>query len=141
MNKKTKITVIAAAAVIVLAAIIIFAAKFAQKKETAEPTDVQTHTTEDTKVYTPTFMYFVSNNDTGFDATSNMIEELKKEYDGRVNFEIINVDDVPEAKENFPVDQHTPALIMLNSKNDISAIEFKCSDKQKLRQYIESALK
>ena len=35
---------------------------------------------EEEKVYTPTFMYFVSGADDGHDATMVMIDELKKEY-------------------------------------------------------------
>ena len=41
----------------------------------------------------------------------------------------------PEALENFSlVKDQTPALIMLDTSNNISAIEFKCSDKDKLKQ-------
>ena len=144
MDKKTKIAAAVIAAVGIIAAVIIFAAKGMQKKNTAPEVTaapVQAVTETDEKKYTPTFMYFISKSDAGFDATNGMIEDLKKEYDGRVKFDIINVDDTPEAKENFPVDQQTPALIMLNTSNNISAIEFKCSDKQVLRQYIEAALK
>jgi|GEM_PF-434229 len=146
MDKKTKIAAAVIAAVVIVAAAVIFAAKGMQKKNTAPettaaPVQAVTETSESEKKYTPTFMYFISKSDAGFDATNGMIEDLKKEYDGRVKFDIINVDDTPEAKENFPVDQQTPALIMLNTSNNISAIEFKCSDKQVLRQYIEAALK
>ena len=146
MDKKTKIAAAVIAAVVIVAAVIIFAAKGIQKKNTAPettaaPVQAVTETSENEKKYTPTFMYFISKSDAGFDATNSMIEDLKKEYGGRVKFDIINVDDTPEAKENFPVDQQTPALIMLNTSNNISAIEFKCSDKQVLRQYIEAALK
>lgn len=142
MEKKKIISAVAVVAVIAAVVIIILAAKSSNNAAEApsETEPVQTQAVEDNKVYTPTFMYFVSYGDSGFETTEKMIDELKKEYDGRVNFKIINLDDAPEAKENYPVDQQTPALIMLNTHNDISAIEFKCSDKQKLTQYIESAL-
>lgn len=142
MKKKTIISIAAAVVVVAAAVLIIFAAKNGGKTEDVNPApqSEEAQVAEDTKIYTPTFMYFVSNSDNGFEATNNMIEELKKEYEGRVNFEVINLDDVPEAKEDYPVDQQTPALIMLNTHNDISAIEFKCSDKQKLSRYIENAL-
>lgn len=141
MNKKTKFAAIAAVVAAVVIIVVIFAAKGVHKTDPVrEIESEQPSVTDETAVYTPTFMYFVSNGDADFEITNNMLEELKKEYEGRVKFEIINVDDVPEAKENFPVDQQTPALIMLNTKNDISAIEFKCGDKQKLKQYIEAAL-
>ena len=92
------------------------------------------------KVYTPTFMYFVSNADEGFDATMVMIEELKKEYKDRVTFDVRNIDETPEDAEHFPVKDNTPALIMLNTKNDISNILFKVKDKDQLKQAIEAAL-
>lgn len=89
---------------------------------------------------TPTFMYFVSNSDEGFDETNAMLESLQKEYEGKVNFSIVNIDENPEAAANFPVKDQTPALIMLNTNNDISAMEFKCSDEQTLTEDIEAAL-
>ena len=47
----------------------------------------------------------------------------------------------PEALENFSlVKDQTPALIMLDTSNNISAIEFKCSDKDKLKTDIDNAL-
>lgn len=101
------------------------------KEPTAEP---------EQKVYTPTFMYFVSNSDEGYDATMVMIEELKKEFDGRINFDIRNIDEDPELVERFPVKDNTPTLIMLNTKNDISNILFKTKDKDKLKEAINAAL-
>ena len=90
---------------------------------------------------TPTFMYFVSNSDENFDKTNEMVAELETEYSQDIKFEIINVDENPEAAENFQLVQgQTPALIMLNTNNDISAIEFKCSDKEKLTSDIKAAL-
>ncbi len=104
-------------------------------------TDTNTaDTTETANKVTPTFMYFVSNSDENFDETNAIIEELKGEYDGKVNFDIVNIDENPEAATNFPVKDQTPALIMLNTNNDISAMEFKCSDKATLTEDIETAL-
>lgn len=90
---------------------------------------------------TPTFMYFVSNSDADFEKTGNMISELESEYSGRVNFNVVNIDEDSEAAKNFPVQGNTPALIMLNTSNDISAMEFQCADKDKLKSDIEAALK
>ncbi|MCI8980083.1 MAG: hypothetical protein HFE51_06170 [Clostridia bacterium] len=91
---------------------------------------------------TPTFMYFISSKDADFDKTNEMIAELQSEYADEINFNIINVDTDTEALKNFPlVDGNTPALIMLNTSNDISAMEFKCSDKSKLKDDIKAALK
>ncbi len=97
---------------------------------------------EEEKVFTPTFMYFISSKDAGFDATNAIIEDLKKEYKGKINFDIKNIDENPELVDNFPVgDGNTPTLIMLNTKNEISNILFKTSDKEKLKQAIEAAMK
>lgn len=94
---------------------------------------------EQEKVYTPTFMYFVSKSDAEYEKTMGIIEELKKEYDGKVVFDIKDVDKEPELKESFPVDGETPALIMLNIHNDISGFEYRCNDKEKLIQCIENS--
>lgn len=97
--------------------------------------------TESTEKVTPTFMYFVANSDENFDATNTMYTELENEYKDDINFQLINVDENPEALENFSlVKDQTPALIMLDTSNNISAIEFKCSDKDKLKTDIDTAL-
>lgn len=94
------------------------------------------------KVYTPTFMYFISSADEGFDATNVMIDELKKEYGEKVNFDIRNIDDDPELVKNFPVgDGNTPTLIMLNIRNEISNILFKNKNKNELKAAIDAAMK
>lgn len=103
--------------------------------------DTDTAQTESTEKVTPTFMYFVANADENFDATNTMYTELENEYKDDINFQLINVDENPEALENFSlVKDQTPALIMLDTSNNISAIEFKCSDKDKLKSDIDTAL-
>ena len=85
-------------------------------------------------------MYFVANSDDNFDATNTMYTELENEYKDKINFQLVNVDENPEALENFSlVKDQTPALIMLDTSNNISAIEFKCSDKDKLKTDIDNA--
>ena len=106
----------------------------------ATPENTGADAEQEQKVYTPTFMYFVSNSDEGYDATMVMLEELKKEFDGKVNFDIRNIDEEPELVDRFPVKDQTPTLIMLNTKNDISNILFKTKDKEKLTAAITSAL-
>lgn len=104
-------------------------------------TDTDTAQTESTEKVTPTFMYFVANADDNFDATNTMYTELENEYKDKINFQLVNVDENPEALENFSlVKDQTPALIMLDTSNNISAIEFKCSDKDKLKSDIDAAL-
>lgn len=97
---------------------------------------------EKEKVYKPTFKYFVSKSDEQYDEAMNVVEKLKSEYGNTVNFDIVDVDKNPDAKTNFAmVDGNTPFLIMLNTKNDLSAFEPKCSDFEKLKSDIENALK
>ena len=114
------------------------------KSETSEKTEQKAvsgdkNTAEAEKV-TPTFMYFVSKSDAEHDKTNAMIEELKKEYGDKVRFDIVDIDENPDAKNNFPVDGQTPVLIMLNTSNDISALEFKCNDKSTLENDIKKAM-
>ena len=92
------------------------------------------------EVYTPTFMYFVSGSDANYDEAMAVVSELQDEYEGKITFDIHNIDETPEDKENFPVDGTTPTLIMLNTDNDISAMEFMCADKDTLKNDIENAL-
>lgn len=94
---------------------------------------------EEVKV-TPTFMYFVSKQDADHDKTMEIVEELKKKYKGKVNFDITDIDENPEAKENFPVEGQTPMLIMLDTSNNISMMPQKITDKAKLEEAIENAL-
>lgn len=97
---------------------------------------------EEKKVYTPTFMYFVSNSDKDFQKTNEVIEKLKKEYGDRVNFDVRNVDKDPSLLENFElVKGQTPALIMLNTSNDISNFLFQNGNYDDLKSAIEDALK
>ena len=155
MNKK--IIAVVAAVVVVVAGIILALSLSDKEVKTEENTvkvenqnkeegkDIQSspeNTPEaEQKVYTPTFMYFVSDEDANKEETDKMIEELKKEYEGKVNFDIRNITKTPEDGENFPVKGATPALIMLNTTNDICAMEFMCADKEKLVGAIENALK
>ncbi len=109
--------------------------------ENAENTNVASDSPEEEKEYTPTFMYFISNNDEGFDAINVMIDKLKAEYGEKVNFDIRNIDDDPELLKNFPiVEGNTPTLIMLNTKNEISNILFKTKNEDELKKAIDAAL-
>lgn len=90
------------------------------------------------KVYVPTFMYFVSDADKK--DVEKTIGKLRKEFEGKVTFDIVNVDENPDTKKNFPVEGNTPMLIMLNTKNDISAFAPKCTGYDELKLQIEKAL-
>lgn len=96
---------------------------------------------QEEKVYTPTFMYFVSDSDEKFSETNEVIERLKNEYNGKVNFDIRNVDQDPAQLDNFPVGGQTPVLIMLNTSNDISDFLFQNGNYDDLKAAIEAAFK
>ena len=85
-------------------------------------------------------MYFVSAKDADYDTEMKVVQELQDAYEGKVNFQITNIDENPEAAENFPVAGQTPALIMLDTANNISALEFTMSDKATLENDIKAAL-
>ena len=85
-------------------------------------------------------MFFVSKKDSDYDKAMKAVDELKKSYDKKINFDIVDIDENPDAKKNFPVEGQTPTLIMLNTSNDISAFEFKISDKEKMENAIKNAL-
>ncbi len=144
MNKKNVIIIVVIAAAVIALIIAVAAggkdgAKDSGAKDGGSAQNAQTQATERTKV-TPTFMYFVSAADENHEADLAAVEELKTQYEGRINFDIKDVDAQPELLDNFPVGGNTPALIMLDIYNDISAIAPKCGDKAALASYIEAAL-
>lgn len=111
-----------------------------KENKNAGATASDTATATEIPQITPIFMYFVSKSDSNYDKYMKVIDELKKEYDGRVEFDIRDIDKNPENKENFGmVDGNTPVLIMNNHDNNITAIEFKCADKAKLVEDIEAS--
>ncbi|MBE7044045.1 MAG: hypothetical protein E7397_00820 [Ruminococcaceae bacterium] len=108
-------------------------------EKTAEPQKPAEKTEEPVKVK-PTFMYFVSEADADYKKAVEVFENLKKEYGDRVNFDLKNVTKDPTILENFAlVDGQTPALIMLNSSNDINNFCFKNCDEAQLKKEIENA--
>ena len=111
--------------------------KAEQKSENNTASD---DTAEEKKV-TPTFMFFVTKQDADYDKAMKAVEELKKAYGDKINFDITDIDEEPEAKENFAlVVGNTPALIMLNTSNDISDLKMKISDKAEMEASIKNAL-
>lgn len=133
MNKKR---LIAALAALTLAVTGLAGCKGKDKADTTGNAAQQTQ-----EKVTPTFMYFVSEKDEDYAKTNEMLDELQNKYGDDIKFNIINIDTDSEALANFPlVDGNTPSLIMLNTSNDISAMEFKCSDKEKLENDIKAAL-
>lgn len=146
-NNKVKYGLIALAAILIIAVILIMALGTNKSGNTNDTRNMTTSeesndtAEEDNTVYTPTFKYFVSKNDSDYDSYMATIDELKSEYGDKVTWDIVDIDEHPEAKENFSVDNDTtPMLILTNTKNDISAMEFKCSDKNTLKADIDTAI-
>ena len=97
--------------------------------------------TESTEKVTPTFMYFVANADDNFDATNTMYTELENEYKDKINFQLVNVDENPEALENFSlVKDQTPHLLCLIHQIISRLLNLSASDKDKLKTDIDNAL-
>ncbi len=96
----------------------------------------------------PTFMYFVSKNDASYNDAKAVYDELSAEYGDKVKFQLMDVDEHPEYKDNYminledsPIPMHTPTLIMLDVRNNISTIGLsECTDKSTLKAAIEKAL-
>ena len=139
VNPTAKYLLIAVAAVLVFATVLIvlFGSKSSEKVDTT----VDVTASEQTEEHEPVFMYFVTKSDEGYDDYMKMVDELQAQYKDKVKFDIVDIDEKPEAKENFPVEGQTPVLIMTNKSNDISAIEFMCTDKARLTEDIENTLK
>ena len=95
---------------------------------------------ESVEKVTPTLMYFISNGDETFDEEKKTVEELQNEYNGSVNFDVINIDENTEAANNFPVQGQTPMVIMLDTSNNISAMSPMTYEKDALKEIIDAAL-
>ena len=109
------------------------------KEQKSESKPQPTDSAKEEKVFTPTFMYFVSEKNAGYKEGMAAVEKLKKEYEGKVNFDIRDVDKNPENLENFPVADMIPALIMLNTNNDICAFSPMVIKYEDMKTAIDSA--
>lgn len=110
-----------------------------EKEPQSENKPQKDNSATEEKVFTPTFMYFVSEKNDGYKEGMASVERLKKEYADKVNFDIRDVDKNPENLENFPVADMIPALIMLNTKNDICAFSPMVTKYEDLKAAIDSA--
>lgn len=110
-------------------------------KENKNAAQGESGKSEEKETKTPVFMYFVSEEDSDYNTALKVFEELKKEYSGKIEFDLKNVTQDPKLLENFSlVDGNTPALIM-DGKEGIVGFEFKTTDKEVLKAEIEKALK
>ncbi len=86
-----------------------------------------------------TFMFFMTNEDEKNKDLNSKLDELKREYTDRVEFDIRNVDKDKELLKNFPVEGSTPALIMLKPNGDIVNMLLSIKEYDNLKSVIESA--
>ena len=147
MEKRNKI--ILAAIVAVAAIAIIVAAMISSKPEGKDSAIVDSNTqvtqntepTEEPEKVTPTFVYFVTKEDATTDAFLATVEKLKGEFEGKINFDLRDLDANPEEKENFAlVVGNTPAVIMLDIYNNPCAFELANPSEDALRATIQKAL-
>ncbi len=113
-----------------------------EKEETVDKkTETNTQNTHDKTERLPMFIYFVNESDEDYDSAIKVFEKLKKEYEGKVEFDLKNISKDPKILENFSfVNNQTPALIMDNEEG-ITGISFKTTDEETLKAEIKKAMK
>lgn len=94
---------------------------------------------EDVKM--PTFMYVVSNQDKDYEAYMKAVDELKAEYDGKVKFDINDINENETMKVLIGEKTKTPCLIMINKDGASVDVKDGCTDKAVMSELIESTLK
>ena len=113
-----------------------------QAKEEAKENKETAKTDEKTKVVEPehniNVMYLISNSNENKDALLKMAEELRKEYETKVYFTVMNIDE-DEMGANFALPDETPKLVMFG-ENNLFEMKNNCADKEELKQIIDSAI-
>ena len=146
MEKKNKIILAAIVAVAVIAIIVAAMVSTAPENKKSAVVD-GTKTTQSTdptpepEKVTPTFVYFITKEDAETDAFLATVEKLKGEFEGKINFDLRDLDANPEEKENFAlVVGNTPAVIMLDIYNNPCAFDLSNPSEDALRATIAKAL-
>lgn len=129
INKKAVLPLAAAAA----ASVLIIWAVIAPNVNKAAPKGVNSGSL-------PVFMYFVTDTDMSDKSVSDTLSRLEKEYVGKVEFDVRNVDKDTKLLSDFPVKDNTPALIMLDENGDIDGFFYQTSDYDKLKNAIDGTL-
>ena len=129
INKKAILSLVAAAA----ASVLIIWAVIAPNVNKAAPKGVNSGSL-------PVFMYFVTDADMSDKSVSDTLSQLEKDYVGKVEFDVRNVDKDTKLLSDFPVKDNTPALIMLDEKGDIDSFLYQTSDYDKLKNAIDGTL-
>lgn len=87
----------------------------------------------------PKFMLFVTDAEYGAEL-KNIVHKLEKEYKGRAEISVMNVDQNKSLLNSFPVDGNTPAVIMTDELGDVCGIHFKTDSYDTMRIIIEDAI-
>lgn len=86
------------------------------------------------------FMFYVSNADEKKEQALKAYEELKKEYQDKADFIVINIDEQPEMVHNFALPDETPKLILIGPDNEFS-MKNNCADKEELKNELLKIIK
>lgn len=86
----------------------------------------------------PKLMFFVTDED--YAEMKNTVHKLEKEYKGRIDIEVMNVDRDKSLLSSFPVDGNTPAVIVTDGSGDVCGIHFKTDSYDAMRLIIEEAV-
>jgi len=94
----------------------------------------------------PELMCFISAKDEKADETNKILDELKKDYDGKAQITIVNIDEKPEAVQNYSLNvlnqtgNPTPTYIMIAKNGDFAGIKGGFADKSELGDMIKGTL-
>ena len=83
-------------------------------------------------------MYLVSNSNANKEEILKMAEELRKEYETKVYFTVMNIDE-DEMGANFALPDETPKLVMFG-ENNLFEMKNNCSDKEEIKKAIDGAI-
>ena len=113
------------------------------QEESQEPqSEQQTDTTQTTspKAAECTVMYIYSDSDNDKDKNLEMMENVKKDYAGKANFNVMNINDEFAQMTGFALPDETPKLIVITEDGGFSQIA-NCSDETAIRQEIDKFVK
>lgn len=115
-----------------------------QPDETQIPAQTQAPQSEQEVVQTTapkaelgcTVMYIYADSDEGKDANLEMMAKIEKDYEGKANFNIMNINDEFIQMTGFAIADETPKLLIMTDGGGFSQIA-NCSDETVIRQEID----
>lgn len=138
LQDKRKLAAVIAGVVVVISLIILAVSSTSGKDSNNGNNDIKTET--------PVMMCFISSQDEKAQETATILDELVQEYDNKVKFTIINIDDDPDAVERFslnalnPTGNPTPTYILLDTTGDFKDLKAGFNDKAALEESIKKVL-